>query len=134
MEDTFAHLFSPLVTKVMRYASNAPHEAIDSITALRLNRCRYLSALSILFLGFLICFDGYLDPDAEFALRCLASLAPAKQATGVKNRRSIPEAIRACRENFIVDIPVIYSLRFSCNILPLSKFINLKTLYRIWVT
>ena len=112
MWDPFAHLFAPFVTKMMRYATNAPNEAIDSIKALRLNKLTYLSALSIFFVGFLICFDGYLDHDAEFARRCRVSLVPAKQTTGVKNRRNMREAIQACRESFIVDTPVISTLFF----------------------
>ena len=62
---------------------------------------------------FLICFDGYLDHDAEFARRCRVSLAPAKQTTGVKNRRKMREAIQACRKSFIDDTPVISTLFFQ---------------------
>ena len=67
----------------------------------------------------------FLVPEVEVALRSLPILAPVKLPTGVKNRPTVVEAMNKCRENFIVDITVIFFLFVNSVFFFFETIINL---------
>ena len=109
LKDNFAKLFLLYVPKVLKVArDNPPSECRDKISDLRLKQRKGVKCFfyKILYSYFTL----ILLPESELALRLLPLITPAKLPTGVKNRPTVVEAVIKCRDNFIVDISVIFSV------------------------